>query len=130
MKTLIVEDDFISRKILKSFIEPYGECDIAVNGKEAIQAIKHACQTDDRYSLVMLDIMMPEMDGRETLQKIRDIEKDAGRIGLDGVKIIMTTSLKDYKNVLGAFRDGADGYLVKPYSKEELHHLMEKLELA
>ena len=130
MKTLIVEDDFISRKILKSFIEPYGECDIAVNGKEAIQAIMHACQTDDRYSLVMLDIMMPEMDGRETLRKIREIERETGRTGLDGVKIIMTTSRKDHQNVLGAFRDGADGYLVKPYSKEELHRLMKKLDLA
>ena len=129
MKALIVEDDFISRKILKSFIEPYGECDIAVNGKEALEAIELACKSNNPYTIVFLDILMPEMDGREALRKIREVERVNGRVGLDGVKIIMTTSMKDHKSVLGSFKDGAEGYLVKPFSKEDVRKQLEMLHL-
>lgn len=129
MRTLIVEDDFTCRRLLQKILSPYGDCDITINGKEAIEAFRLALDEDESYDLICLDIMMPEMDGQEALKKIREIEKEKGILGLDGVKVIMTTALKDSKNVFGAFKTGCEGYLVKPIDKKRLIEEMKKLEL-
>lgn len=63
MKSLIVEDDFTGRLLLQKLLAPYGECHIAVNGKEAISAFAMALESGERYDRVCLDIMMEEKDG-------------------------------------------------------------------
>ncbi len=120
MKTLIVEDDFTSRLLLQQILSDYGECHIAVNGKEAMDAFGLALLEKHPYHLICLDVMMPEMDGMEVLQKIRSLEEKMGIISSHGVKIIMTTALGDPKNVVGAFKSLCDAYLVKPVSKAKL----------
>ena len=65
IKTLIVEDDFACRKALQIFLSEYGNCFIAVNGCEAVEAVRQALDEDQPYDLICLDIMMPEMDGHE-----------------------------------------------------------------
>ncbi len=120
MKTIVAEDDFTSRKLLQRLLLQYGECDIAVNGKEAIEAFRLATENGQPYDLICLDIMMPEMDGQEALKAIRTIEEGAGIHGLDGVKIFMTTALHDPKNILGAFRSQCEAYLIKPIDKRKL----------
>ncbi|MEN6474116.1 MAG: response regulator [Syntrophaceae bacterium] len=130
MKTLIVEDDFICRNVLQKFLSPYGESDIAVNGKEAVKAFTMAMQHNPRYDLICLDIMMPEMDGQAVLAAVRGIEKESGIGGHDGVKIIMTTALSDPKNVMQSFREQCDGYLVKPIDKLKLMEMLAELKLV
>lgn len=121
MKTLIVEDDFISRKIMKELLTPLGECDIATDGEEAVQAFRLALDERRPYDLVCMDIMMPNMDGHEALEQIREIERGMGVGGAQEVKVIMTTALDDPKNVVEAFyRGGATSYLVKPITKQRL----------
>ena len=129
MRILVVEDDFISRRLLCRFLEAYGECDVAINGQEALTAVEHALQTGQHYDLICLDIMMPEMDGHESLQKIRELEMDQGRHLGHGAKIIMTTSLEDHKNILSAFKSSADGYVVKPIEKKKLISTLQDLGL-
>lgn len=129
MKILIVEDDFVCRRLLQNILSPYGDCDIAINGKEAVEAFRLAGEDGDTYDLICLDIMMPEMDGQEALKKIREMEKEKGILGLDGVKVIITSALGDSKNVLGAFRTGCEGYLVKPVKKDKLIEEIKKLGL-
>lgn len=129
MRTLIVEDDFICRRVMQKFLGPFGDSDIAVNGGEAIKAFTMAMKTGEHYDLICLDIMMPEMDGQAVLYKIRQIEKDHGIGGHEGVKIIMTTALNDPKNVMKAFREQCDGYLVKPIDKQKLVDLLSELGL-
>ncbi|MCE5229368.1 response regulator [bacterium] len=129
MKTLIVEDEFTSRLLLQKMLERYGECHIAVNGREAIEAIHAALDNEAPYDLVCLDIMMPEMDGQETLRQIRAIEESTGIGGLDGVKVIMTTALGDKDNIMESFREQCDGYIVKPIEKAKLVGLIESFEL-
>lgn len=75
MKTLIVEDDFTSRLLLQTFLNPYGESHVAVDGIEAIEAFMLACAEKYPYDLVCLDIMMPRMDGHEVLKRIRGMEE-------------------------------------------------------
>jgi len=114
MKTLIVEDDFTSRLLLQEILRRYGAAHVAVNGREAVEAVSAALAAGQAYDLVCLDIMMPEMDGYEALEKIRDIENTWGIQPSRGVKIFVTTALDRVKNVAQAFRELCDAYLVKP----------------
>ena len=120
MKTLIVEDDFTSRLLLQASLSPYGECHVAVNGKEAVEAFQTARQEGRRYDLICMDIMMPEMDGQEALRQIRNLEDEAGVLSGEAAKIVMTTALEDMKNIVHAFKELCDGYLVKPVDRAKL----------
>jgi len=121
MKTLIVEDDFICRQIMKDILKKYGDCDIVVDGEEAIQAFRLAWEDNEPYDLICMDIMMPRMDGQEALKQIRAFEKEMNIRGVNEVKVIMTTALGDPKTVVDSFyKSGATSYLVKPLTEDIL----------
>ena len=121
MKSLIVEDDFISRRILKEFLSAYSETDIAVNGEEAVMSFRLAHESKRPYDLICMDIMMPRIDGTEALRQIRQIERELGVVPANEVKVIMTTALDDPKTVIDTYyKGGATSYLVKPVSKQKL----------
>ena len=80
MRILIAEDDFASRKFMLRFLSQYGECDVTVDGMEAVDAFLMALEDEENYDLVCLDIMMPELDGYQALKAMRDIEKEKGYI--------------------------------------------------
>jgi two-component system chemotaxis response regulator CheY len=129
MRILIVEDDMTSRLLLRKMLEPFGSCDVAVNGKEAVEAFRLASKQGERYALVCLDIMMPEMDGQAALKAIRALEQEAGCLPSQAAKIVMTTALRDIENVTSAYRELCDGYLVKPIMRDKLVALLKELEL-
>ena len=121
MKILIAEDDFIARRILKDILSPYGDCDIVIDGDEAIQAFRLAWEENRPYDLICMDIMMPDVDGQEALKKIREMEKQRGIKVLSEVKVIMVTALGDPKTVIESFyKGGATSYIVKPINKQKL----------
>ena len=121
MKCLIVEDDFISRRVLTELLRPFADCDIAVNGEEAVTSFKMAHAAKRPYDLICLDIMMPVMDGREAMRQIRELEQEMGVPPNLEVKILMTTALDDVKTVFNSYyQGGATAYLVKPISKQKL----------
>jgi len=120
MKTLIVEDDFTSRLLLQEILKGYGEAHIAVNGKEAVKAVRAAIDSGQPYDLVCLDIMMPEMDGYEALKQIRRMEETRGILDDRAVKVFMTTALDGVRSVSEAFRCLCDAYLCKPIEKVKL----------
>lgn len=121
MRCLIVEDDYISRTILKELLSSHFDCDIAVNGEEAITAFTMAYESKRPYELICLDIMMPVLDGQEALKKIRFLEKERDIPPNLETKIIMTTALSDPKTVFSSlYQGGATSYLVKPISKQKL----------
>jgi len=127
MKILIAEDDFACRKLLQSFLSEYGDCFVVINGLEAVKAVKDALDEGLPYDLICLDIMMPEMDGYEALESIRKIENEHGIVGLNGVKVIVTSALDDSAKVTGTFESGREAWIVKPFSKRNLLEEMEKL---
>ncbi len=120
MKILIVEDDLSSRLLLQKILSPIGDCDVAVNGLEALSAFNMAWKEGQPYDLIMLDIQMPEMDGQEALKEIRKREGDLGVAGCDNVKIVMMTGFVDSENLRKAFMAGCEAYLLKPILKKKL----------
>ena len=129
MKTLIVEDDFTSRKFMLKFLQKYGECDITVDGNEAIDAFKLALDEGEGYDLICLDIMMPEKDGYEVLREIRAIEKERNLPEEKCPKVIMTTALAEGRNVSKAFELGCVAYAGKPIDQDKFENQLRKLEL-
>lgn len=128
MRALIAEDEFLSRKILLSYLTTLFDVDIVVNGKEAVDAFRMAREEGRPYDLILMDIMMPEVDGMQALEIIRGEErKNKSR---RPVRVIMTTALDDPKVVIRSFHEGeASGYIVKPVIKEKLYAELEKLGL-
>ncbi len=129
MKTLIVEDDAISRLLLQEILKQYGTAHAAGNGREAIEAVRSAMDDGEPFDLVCLDIMMPVMDGREALKEIRLLEESRGITSSRGAKIVMTTALDQLKEVSQAFHGLCDAYLVKPIQKTELVASLQQFQL-
>jgi two-component system chemotaxis response regulator CheY len=130
LRILLVDDDFSSRMLLQSFLSRYGECHIAVNGKEAVEAFRSGLERKQTYDLICMDIMMPEMDGPEAVRQIRAMEEARGILSNNGAKIVMTTAVDDIKSVAKCFQDLCDAYLVKPIDLAKLLAVMRSYQLA
>lgn len=128
MRILIVEDDFMSRRVLTKFLAPYGECEVAVNGVEAVEAFTRAITDGHSYGLICLDIMMPGKDGHEVLKIMREKESEAGISPWEEVKIIMITAMQTPRDVFDAFYEGGGtSYLPKPLEKKTLIKHLDEL---
>jgi two-component system, chemotaxis family, chemotaxis protein CheY len=130
MRVLLVEDDFVSRLLLQTFLSRYGECHVAVNGREAVEAFRNALEQGQKYDLICMDIMMPEMDGCEAVRQVRALEKSRDILSTHGVKIIMATAVEDVKEVSRCFTELCDAYLVKPIDLTQLLNLMKSYQLV
>ena len=80
MRILIAEDDFVSRQLINKLLSPFGEVEIAANGKEAFTAAKMAYENNHSYDLICLDILLPGLDGQQALQRTDVVQ---GRVGAD-----------------------------------------------
>ena len=129
MKILIAEDDFASRKFMLRFLSKFGECDITVDGEEAIEAFLMALDANEAYDLICLDIMMPVMDGYQVLKRVREIEKERNIPEEKETKIIMTTALNEGRNVTKAFELGCVAYAGKPIDQDKFENVLRKLQL-
>jgi len=129
MRSLIVEDDFTNRMILKGILSPYGECDTVVDGNEAIQAVAMALEEKKPYGLICMDLMMPNMDGLTAIEKIREVEVQKGIRQSNKSVIIMTTSRAASDDVKNAIKAGATWYLVKPVDRKKLLDKLRELRL-
>jgi len=124
LRVLLVEDDFSSRLLLQTFLSAYGDCHVAVNGREALEAFRLAWDQGHKYHLVCMDIMMPEMDGCEAVREIRAFEASHGILSTSGVKIVMTTTVDEVKEVARSFNELCDDYLTKPIDLAKLSSLI------
>lgn len=129
MKTLITEDDFTCRLLLQEMLNEHGPCHIAVNGREAVDAVRASLDQGEPYDLICMDIMMPEMDGQVALRLIRADEQDHDRNGEACAKIVMITALDEVKQVMQAYGNLCDGYLTKPIDKAALIDTLQQLKL-
>jgi two-component system chemotaxis response regulator CheY len=126
MKALIVEDDFTNRILLQAFLSRHGECHTAVNGNEALAAFELANDQGLPYDLICMDMLMPGMNGKDVVKRLREIETSRGIQYTRGVKIIMTTAVRDTQDVFESFQALCDAYVTKPIDTGKLlGHLQE-----
>ena len=129
MRILLAEDDYVTRKFMSKFLSKYGECDVTVDGMEAVDAFLMALEEGEPYDLVCLDIMMPVMDGYQALVGIRNLEKQRNIPKEEEVKVIMTTALNDEQNVKMAFELGCTIYSGKPIDQDRFEQALKKMNL-
>jgi two-component system chemotaxis response regulator CheY len=127
MRSLVVDDDFICRSTLLAQLLPYGGCDAAANGREALLAVARAQEAGWTYDLVCLDIDMPDMSGHEVLRAMRQKEDQAG--GSRRVKVLMTSAHSESDQVKTSFINRSDGFLVKPVRGDLLRVRLQTLGL-
>ena len=115
-KILLLEDDTILQEIIDEFLQERGyEVDCFENGQDALDAIEKT-----KYDMLLLDVNVPEIDGFEIVEYLRDIKNTT--------PVIFITSLTSVKYLQKAFDIGANDYLKKPFDLDELdirikHHL-------
>jgi two-component system chemotaxis response regulator CheY len=127
MRILIAEDDLVSRKFMMKFLTKIGDCDIVVDGLEAIDAFLISIKEESPYDLICLDIMMPKVDGVKVLKSIRELELHKGILPEERTKVIMTTALTDTQLVRKAFDLGCDAYAGKPIDTNKLVEVLQKI---
>lgn len=98
MKSIVVDDDLICRTIFQKQLLRYGQCDVAANGRDAIEAYKKAVAEGNPYQLMVLDILMPGISGKEVLENIRELEKQNGVMEIDKLRVIIITASDDWYN--------------------------------
>jgi two-component system sensor histidine kinase/response regulator len=109
-RVLIVDDNARNLQVLGSTLKQNKyEVEFALNGKSALQWI-----ADEKFDIILLDIMMPDLDGYETCVRIRKNKK------YDEIPILFLTAKTDKESVIKGFKVGGQDYITKPFDSEEL----------
>ena len=108
MRILLVEDDKgILRFVKKGLMENSFSVDVATNGEDGLASVLHM-----KYDLVVLDILLPKMDGREILERMRSMDIQT--------PVVFLTAKDSEDDIVHGLNLGADDYLTKPFSFNEL----------
>src|SRR5450432_1503080 len=114
-KILLVDDEPGMLRYIRTLLEVDGhKVDTASTGEEAVERIKKGLHPD----LVLLDLLMPGIDGLQTLEQIRQIQS--------GIKVVMLSCVSDTRKVVQAISLGAQDYLTKPFQKAELDAVIDQ----
>lgn len=114
---MIVDDDETMVNLLSTVLEFEGfKTRKAISGKDALQAI-----SEDHPRLILLDIMMPGMDGFEVLASVR------GDPATESIPVIMLTARTDDRDMFEGWRRGADEYVTKPFDPHDLVEVINRV---
>ncbi|MFP4391723.1 MAG: response regulator [Desulfohalobiaceae bacterium] len=129
IRILIVEDSASVQKRFVSILGVFAECHLAHNGQEAVHMYKRFHQQGQGFDLVLMDVIMPVMDGLSAVQKIREYE--TGLEDCQEAKILIISTVQDPDKILQAqFDCGADGYITKPFARDTLLGTLKNLGIA
>ncbi len=112
-KILVVDDELGTRESLRMILQKDYQLLTAISGKEALKIVE-----EESPHLVLLDIIMPGLDGIEVLKRIKEIDEK--------INVIMVTATKTVKTAVNAMKLGAYDYLTKPFDLEEVKLLAKK----
>jgi len=115
VRILLAEDDTNLGVLLRNYLSAKNyETDLFINGRQALNAFP-----TKSFGLCILDIMMPEMDGITLAKEIRRTNP--------GIPIIFLTAKNQEEDIIDGFKSGADDYITKPFSMEELLYRIEAI---
>jgi len=114
-RIILAEDDLNLGNLLQSYLSMKGyEVDLFTDGKKALDGF-----SSGNYSIGIIDVMMPEMDGFELVRRIKKMKSD--------FPVIFLTARNQKEDIIEGFVTGADDYLTKPFSMEELLYRIEAI---
>jgi signal transduction histidine kinase len=117
---LVVEDIEINREIVQAFLAPtFINIEFAVNGKEAVRMFKEAYE---RYDMIFMDVQMPEMDGYQSTQRIRELDIPKAKT----IPIVAMTANAFKEDMEKCLACGMNDHVAKPLNAEELLHMLNK----
>jgi two-component system chemotaxis response regulator CheY len=130
IKCLLVDDDELEREMIAQYLDGVAACDMAVNGREAVDKFKAAHDEGSPYDLLIMDIMMPEMDGHAAGREIRRFEREKGISMVNQVKILILSALNTPMDAMESFMAAQSAaHLSKPIGKDKLREALSKLGL-
>ena len=126
MRSLIIDDDDMGRMMLATLLEEFGPCDQAANGEAGLSMLDRAVEAGTPYDLICLDIIMPVMDGTETLRLIRKGDLQRG----ERTKVFMISACNSPQDIEDAFFEGdCDDYIVKPFRRDAVTQMLTRFNL-
>jgi two-component system chemotaxis response regulator CheY len=128
MRTLIVEDSLINQEFLKMIMSSWGECHVADCGERAIDAFAGALESAP-FDVVFMDVMLPGMDGIQTLERMRELERGRGIPPERGIRAIITTALDDEAGNGPDHGDHGASRLPKPVRQDAVERELRRLGL-
>jgi DNA-binding response OmpR family regulator len=116
-KILLIEDDAETRILVKKLLEAAGmSVDTVWSGEKGVQAVK-----DGHFDCVLVDLMMPDMDGFETIKLLKSLDDKSS------IPIAVLSAKSDKESRVNALNAGADRYMVKPFHAEQLIRMIQSL---
>lgn len=129
MKILVAEDDMASGKFMMKLLAKYGEVVLARDGIAAVDEFVNAVNTNERFDLICMDVMMPKIDGYKALASIRDAERKLGLARDKRVKVVMVSALDEGFDANYA-SDDYEEYMCKPIDIIKFDEMIKELGLA
>ena len=126
MRSLVVDDEFVALSKMVLMLSPYGQCDAATNGEQAMSMLRNALDQGEPYDLIALDINMPGTNGLQLLQTI-NCEEQCRKT--PRARKIIVSAASSRSNVTRAVERRCDAFLVKPVSRDVLAATLQKLGL-
>lgn len=123
LKILLVEDNLLNQRVVMFSLKKYQhEVVVANNGLEAIEKF-----SADKFDVILMDIMMPVMDGLEATVKIREIEKNQSVSQRTPIIALTANTMDNDREKCISY--GMDEFLAKPFDIEKLHSVFQELEI-
>ena len=129
MKILVAEDDMASGKFMMKLLAKYGEVVLARDGIAAVDEFVNAVNTNERFDLICMAVMMPKIDGYKALASIRDAERKLGFARDKRVKVVMVSALDEGFDANYA-SDDYEEYMCKPIDIIKFDEMIRELGLA
>ncbi|EHM10642.1 response regulator with CheY-like receiver domain and winged-helix DNA-binding domain [Thermanaerovibrio velox DSM 12556] len=124
MRFLVAEDDVSSNRLFQIYLSELGECRSALDGAEALKLFEEAVNGGDPFDAVLLDVLMPQMDGVDVFSRVRSME---ARLGLAPTPVVFLSALGE-EDVLGAVEgDPLVAVVRKPVSRGTLKEALDRL---
>lgn len=130
LKILLVDDSKSAQLKIHEILSKYGECDQAYNGEEALKHFSESIRDKQFYDLVIMDVVMPKMDGFQAAKEIMALEDREDIPDDNRAKIIMLTSKAEPKHMIKAQLEiGVKTYITKPFEEDTLVEALTNLGL-
>lgn len=124
---LIVEDDPATSVLLRHILKQHGSCVLARSARQAFALVREAWECQKPFDLISLDLFLPDLGGHAFLRALRKLEGDRNVPLAQWAYVVVNTSSTEAEDIRTSIALGADGYLLKPASREAIEAKVEAL---